>query len=86
MESHEPATPLSARDIDELLGVEREYLPLTPEQQAVEDARSVLGNAFADTMQVLDQMSHPDVVAAQRQLDAALEAEARSRGAQDSAA
>jgi hypothetical protein len=77
---------LSARDIDEILGVERDYAPLTPEAQAVYDAQVTLQNAFAATMQVPDQMGHPAVVAAQQELDVALQAEARIRGTRDTAA
>jgi len=77
---------LSARDIDEILGIEREYLPLTPDQRAVYDAQMKLQNAYAATSQVLDQMNHPAVLAAQQELDATIQAEAHIRGTRDTAA
>ena len=81
MESDEPAKPISARDLDELLGFEYvEPAPMTPDEQAVYDAKMKLQNVYAETMQALDQMNHPAVLAAQQELDAALQAEARSRG------
>ncbi len=87
MESDEPAKPISARDLTELLGFEYvEPAPMTPEEQAIYDAKMKLQNVYAETMQVLDQMNHPDVLAAQKELDEAIRAEARSRGIRDTAA